>query len=140
MSILGGRTPTIAEIAEYSQEKPEDIRFYLKAAQIPFSLDKELEEGEETTSGDLIEDESSSTLEFLLEKERAEQINKFLSILPPQEQKILILRYGLNSSDPKTFREIGEQLGAKQRMIAYKKNKAIARLRSTFAGQNASNF
>ena len=141
LSINKGRTPTIAEIAKYCPEKPEAISSYLKAAQIPFSLDMELGEDEDLTLGDLLEDRSSSTLEFLLEREKAEQVNYFLRILPPQEQKILILRYGLNlNSEPKTFREIAEQLGVSQSGITYQQTKAIARLRSSFASQNASNL
>ncbi len=141
LSILQGRTPKIAEIAEYCTEKPEAISSYLKAAQIPFSLDRELGEGEEATFGDFLEDRSTSTLEFLLEKERAEKVNYFLRILPPQEQKILILRYGLNlNSEPKTFRQIADELGVSQSRINHHKTRAIAKLRSSFAGQNASNF
>ncbi len=139
LSINKGRTPTVAEIAKYCQEKPEAISSYLKAAQIPFSLEQELGEGEETTFGDFLEDRSISTLEFLLEKERGEKVNYFLRSLPPQEQKILILRYGLNS-EPKTFRQIAEELGSSQSGIIYQQTRAIAKLRSTFAGQNASNF
>lgn len=137
LSINKGRTPKITEIAKYCAEKPETISSYLKAAQIPFSLDQERGEEKDLTLGDLLEDRSTSTLEFLLEKERGEKINYFLRSLPPQEQKILILHYGLNS-EPKTFREIAEQLGGSQSGIIHKQTREISKLRSSFA--DASNF
>ncbi len=85
-------------------------------------------------------------LEFIRETEKAEQINKFLRILP-SKQKILILRYGLNLK-PKTFRKIAEELGVKQRIITSKKTRAIRRslaLRDRqaafrFCGSKRSNF
>ena len=123
LSILQGRTPTIAEIAEYSQENSEAINSYLQVAQIPFSLEQELGEDEDLTLSDYLEDRSISTLEFILEREKAEQVNYFLRSLPPQEQKILILRYGLNS-EPKTFRQIAEELGGSQSGIIYQQTRA----------------
>ncbi len=137
LSISQGRTPKITEIAKYCQKNADEIRFYLKAAQIPFSFALEPGKGEGLTLLARLEDKSPQPLELLLEKEKRARITELFQNLNQQEQKILVLYYGLNS-EPQSCPEIATHFGVGGASISQKKNKAIAKLRSSFA--DASNF
>ena len=139
LSIKKGRTPTIAEIAKYCQEKPEAISSYLKAAQIPSSLDRTVGQDEDSPLGQFLEDKSAQPFELLLEKEMPERIAELFQDLKPQEGKVLVLRYGLNS-EPQTYQKIATQFGLSRERIRQKEKEAIAKLKKTWKDKTASYF
>ena len=139
LSINKGRTPKIAEIAEYCQEKPAAITSYLKNAQIPTSLDKTVGQDEDAPLGQFLKDKSAQPFELLLEKETPERIAELFQDLKPQEGKVLVLRYGLNS-EPQTYQKIATQLGLSRERIRQKEKEAIAKLQETWKEQTASYF
>ncbi len=139
LSILQGRTPTVAEIAKYCTEKPQTITSYLKNAQIPTSLDKTVGQDEDAPLGQFLEDKSAQPFELLLEKETPERIAELFQDLKPQEGKVLVLRYGLNS-EPQTYQKIATQLGLSRERIRQKEKEAIAKLKKTWKDKTASYF
>ena len=138
LSLEKGKTPKLTEIAEYLGEEPEVIRFYLEASRLPTSIDRIVGEDEYSTLGQFLEDKSPRPLELLLENEEPERMAELFQDLTHQERKVLVLRYGLNA-EPQTYNKIGSQFGLSRERIRRQEKEAIAKLRSSFAGRNASN-
>lgn len=139
LSISKGKTPRVSEIAQYLGKNPDDIRFYLKAAQIPFSFERELGEERDFTLGNLLKDKSPQPFELLLENEKPKRLSELFKDLNPQERKILVLYYGLNS-EPQSYQKIATQFGLSRGRIRQKKTKAISKLKETWKEQTASYF
>ncbi len=139
LSIEKGRTPKVSEIAEYLYEKPEIVRFYLEASRLPTSLDRTVGQDEDSPLGQFLEDESAQPLELLLENEAPERMAELFRDLKPQERKVLVLRYGLNS-EPQSHQKIATQLGVSKQAIGQKEKKAIAKLKESWKDKTASYF
>jgi RNA polymerase primary sigma factor len=101
-----GREPTSAELSKDSGIPLQYVEQVLSLPEEPVSLD--LSNGEENWKlEDLIADEKSPTpIDSLFEKELVGHIRKLLSGLPPREEKILRLRYGIGGDGEYTLEEI----------------------------------
>lgn len=102
-----GREPTVSELAAASGEPQEELVFLLDAASPVHSLS-------EPMNGDSSA-EDSFTLEHVLCEDENEidrltdrlSLKQAVSALPPQEQRILKLRYGRQLSQQQTARILG---------------------------------
>ncbi|MGN0771823.1 MAG: RNA polymerase sigma factor RpoD [Christensenellales bacterium] len=125
-----GREPSAAEIAEkmgISEEKVIEIQ---KIAQDPVSLEKPIGEEEDSHLGDFIEDNSSvSPAEKAEAAMLREHLLQVLSTLTPREQEVLIMRYGINDSRPKTLEEVGKEFNVTRERIRQIEAKALRKLR-----------
>ena len=70
--------------------------------------------------------------EDLDRKIRYEQLYKYIKTLPERERKILLLRYGLNGSEPQTQREVAQKLGISRSYVSRIEKKALQTLRRQF--------
>ena len=125
-----GREPSAAEIAEkmgISEEKVIEIQ---KIAQDPVSLEKPIGEEEDSHLGDFIEDNSSvSPAEKAEAAMLREHLLQVLSTLTPREQEVLIMRYGIKDSRPKTLEEVGKEFNVTRERIRQIEAKALRKLR-----------
>ena len=119
-----GREPSAAEIAE-KMGITED-----KIAQDPVSLEKPIGEEEDSHLGDFIEDNSSvSPAEKAEAAMLREHLLQVLSTLTPREQEVLIMRYGIKDSRPKTLEEVGKEFNVTRERIRQIEAKALRKLR-----------
>lgn len=65
-------------------------------------------------------------------KIKCEQLYKYLKKLSAREQKILLLRYGLNGREPQTQREVAQQLGISRSYVSRIEKKALETLHKEF--------
>ncbi|MGN0765619.1 MAG: RNA polymerase sigma factor RpoD [Christensenellales bacterium] len=125
-----GREPSAAEIAEkmgISEDKVIEIQ---KIAQDPVSLEKPIGEEEDSHLGDFIEDNSSvSPAEKAEAAMLREHLLQVLSTLTPREQEVLIMRYGIKDSRPKTLEEVGKEFNVTRERIRQIEAKALRKLR-----------
>ncbi len=125
-----GRDPSPAEIAKamgISEEKVIDIQ---KIAQDPVSLEKPIGEEEDSHLGDFIEDTSSvSPVERAETSMLREHLFQALNTLTPREQEVIIMRYGLKDSRPKTLEEVGREFNVTRERIRQIEAKALRKLR-----------
>jgi RNA polymerase primary sigma factor len=104
------------------------------AARASTSLDQPLGEHEDGVFGDLLAIEGPLPEERVGETLRNEALAKALALLGERERAVLVLRYGLNESEPKTLDAIGRRLGVSRervRQLETEALKCLARLPET---------
>lgn len=128
------REPTNQELAKEMDMDVEKIEYIQKIKQDITSLDagigRDGEEGEESTLGDFIEDEDttspeeSATVQLL-----KEQVREILSTLSDRERKILEMRFGLNGTKSHTLEEVGLEFAVTRERIRQIEAKALMKLK-----------
>ncbi len=125
-----GREPTPEEIAEKMDISVDRVREILKISQEPVSLETPIGEEEDSHLGDFIQDENApipaDAATFTLLKE---QLQEVLGTLTPREQKVLILRFGLEDGRSRTLEEVGKEFNVTRERIRQIEAKALRKLR-----------
>ncbi len=125
-----GRDPTAEEIGEQLGLSPEKVRQVIKVSQVPISL--ELPMGEEADShlGDFIEDHNAiQPLDSASKQLLKDQISEVLLTLPPREQRVLQLRFGLEDGRARTLEEVGLEFKVTRERVRQIEAKALRKLR-----------
>lgn len=127
------REPTIDELAEELEMEPEKVEYVIKIKQDITSLDAGIgRDGDEEDSvlGDFIEDEDSATPEETAANQLLkEQVQSILSTLSDREQKIIKMRFGLETGKSHTLEEVGQEFAVTRERIRQIEAKALAKLR-----------
>ncbi len=125
-----GREPKPEEIADKMQIPVERVREILKISQEPVSLETPIGEEEDSHLGDFIQDENapapSDAAAYTLLKE---QLQDVLGTLTEREQKVLILRFGLEDGRARTLEEVGKEFNVTRERIRQIEAKALRKLR-----------
>lgn len=84
--------------------------------------------------GDFIEDTSPTPEEEAMITNRREVIASYLrEYLSPREQRVIILRFGLESGRPMTLEEVGREYGITRERTRQVEARALRKLKSQFA-------
>ena len=125
-----GREPTPEEIAKEMEIPVERVREILKISQEPVSLETPIGEEEDSHLGDFIQDDNvpvpAEAATFTLLKEQLEDV---LGTLTEREQKVLILRFGLEDGRSRTLEEVGREFNVTRERIRQIEAKALRKLR-----------
>ena len=125
-----GREPTPEEIAEELDMPVERVREILKISQEPVSLETPIGEEEDSHLGDFIQDDNvpvpADAATFTLLRE---QLGEVLDTLTEREQKVLILRFGLEDGRGRTLEEVGKEFNVTRERIRQIEAKALRKLR-----------
>ena len=125
-----GREPTPEEIAAELDMPVERVREILKISQEPVSLETPIGEEEDSHLGDFIQDDNvpvpADAATFTLLKEQLEEV---LGTLTEREQKVLILRFGLEDGRARTLEEVGKEFNVTRERIRQIEAKALRKLR-----------
>jgi RNA polymerase primary sigma factor len=129
-----GREPTLEEVAEGAGLPLRQALEVRAAARASTSLDQPLGEQEDALLGDLVAGEGPLPEERVENTLRNEALAEALELLGERERAVIVLRYGLCDSEPKTLGEIGRGLGVSRervRQLETQALKQLARLRET---------
>ena len=136
-----GREPTPEEIAEEMDMPVERVREILKISQEPVSLETPIGEEEDSHLGDFIQDDNvpvpADAATFTLLKE---QLDEVLSTLTEREQKVLILRFGLEDGRARTLEEVGKEFNVTRERIRQIEAKALRKLRHPSRSRKLKNY
>jgi len=125
-----GRDPTSEEIGKKMQLPGEKVREIVKAAQFPISLESPIGEDGDAHLSDFIEDRNSIPPADAASKQLLkEKIGEVLSELTPREQRVLILRFGLEDGRSRTLEEVGLEFNVTRERIRQIEAKALRKLR-----------
>lgn len=117
---------TLQEAAVACGVSMEDIELTRTALSLT-SLDQcPVEDGESLAA--MVRSEEQSPDEALIERSRLEDLERVMAHLPPIDQKILRLRYGLQGPEL-TLAEIGKRLGVCRERVRQREKRALNRLR-----------
>jgi RNA polymerase primary sigma factor len=125
-----GREPTPEEIGDRMGLTGERAREILKVSQFPLSLESPVGENGEAHLGDFIEDTRSVTpAETASRQLLKDEIATALSDLTPREQRVLVLRFGLEDGRGRTLGEVGVEFHVTRERIRQIEAKALRKLR-----------
>lgn len=125
-----GREPTDEEIAQQLGWPVTRVKQVKNVAREPISLETPIGEEEDSILGDFIEDKevenpANQTAFTLLQ----EQLRTVLNTLPPREQEVLKMRFGLEDGYSLTLEEVGLYFDVTRERIRQIEAKALRRLR-----------
>ena len=125
-----GREPTDEEIAEQLGWPVNRVKQVKSVSREPISLETPIGEEEDSSLGDFIEDKevenpAVQTAFTLLQ----EQLRSVLNTLPPREQEVLKMRFGLEDGYSLTLEEVGLYFDVTRERIRQIEAKALRRLR-----------
>ncbi len=124
-----GRTPTTTEIAQALDLQPDEIRQYWLSARQPVSLEMRVGSELDTELQDVLEDDGLSPESYTMQKSLNQDIQNLLSKLPPQQQEILILRFGLTDGNELSLAAVGERIGISRERVRQLEQQALNTLR-----------
>jgi RNA polymerase primary sigma factor len=123
-----GREPTLEEIAEEASLAIEQAKEVKAAAHASTSLDQPVGDQDDAVFGDFVAGEGPTPDEQVEVLLRSQALARALAALSDRERRVLILRYGLDNSDPKTLEEIGRRLDLTRERVRQIEGQALKRL------------
>ena len=135
------REPTDEEIAQQLGWPVSRVKQVKNVAREPISLETPIGEEEDSLLGDFIEDTSvdnpaNQTAYNLLK----EHLNEVLNTLPPREQEVLKMRFGLDDGYSLTLEEVGLYFQVTRERIRQIEAKALRRLRHPRRSQGLRDY
>ena len=123
-----GREPTLEEIAEEASLPIQQAHEVRAAARASASLDQPVGEAEDAVFGDFVAGDDPLPEEEVEVSLRSQALSAALLSLQERERQVLVLRYGLDDSEPKTLEEIGRRLGLTRERVRQIELESLRRL------------
>jgi RNA polymerase nonessential primary-like sigma factor len=124
-----GRAASIAELADFLELTPKQVRDYLERSRHPLSLDLRVGDNQDTELGDLLEDDGPLPEDFATYSSLQLDLENLMAELTPQQREVLILRFGLNDGQPLTLAKIGTLLKISRERVRQIEREALTKLR-----------
>jgi RNA polymerase sigma factor (sigma-70 family) len=123
-------------------EMPLDkVQKMLKVVKEPISLETPIGDEEQSSLGDLVEDElTPSPVEAAIRGNLGELTIKVLATLTPREEQILRMRFGIGQKTDCTLEEVGKLFAVTRERIRQIEAKALRKLRQTGRSRKLEGF
>ena len=130
-----GRTPTPEEVALELEIPKKKLKIVKKAIQL-YNTNPQTDQPDGTwTLGEVLpDDKNKGPDDELMENDNLKHVFKMLDKMDPREATILRMRFGLDDSEPKTLKEIGEALGLTRERVRQIEGDALNRLNRSLNG------
>ena len=127
---LSERMKTISDELGLSYEEVKECLIIKNNYLTYSSLNSPIGEDEESELGDLLSvDETEQTDEVAMQIFLREQLQEVLQTLTEREQKILVLRFGLEDGHARTLEEVGQLFNVTRERIRQIEEKALRKMR-----------
>ena len=124
-----GRTPTPEEIARVLGLAKKKLPIIKKAIKIYNSTPQTDQADAGWSLGEMIEDERMKTPEDeLLEHDALRHVREMLETMDQREATVLRMRFGLDNMEPRTLKEIGEELCLTRERVRQIETEALGKL------------
>ena len=129
------RTPTPEEIARVLGLPKKKVPIIKKAIKI-YNATPQTDQSEAGwTLGDMVTDERQlSPDEALVESDSLKHVMKMLDTMDVREASVLRMRFGLDHHEPKTLKQIGEQLGITRERVRQIETEALGKMAESMQG------
>jgi len=125
-----GHQPNIKSVVMKAGISEYNVKNAIRLMQNDIHLDKLVYEDNDITIKDTIEDKNTiSPYQEALNNSLNNKLDTLFDNLNDRESEILKLRYGLNLSEPKTLKEVGDLIGVTSEYVRQIQDKAIIKLR-----------
>ena len=130
-----GRTPTPEEVGRVLGLPRKKLPIIKKAIRI-YNLTPQTDQAEAGWSlGEMVMDERTRTPEEeLVEHDNLAHVMRQLRTMDPREATVLRMRFGLEDSEPRTLKEIGETLGLTRERVRQIETEALGKLAESLEG------
>lgn len=137
-----GRPPTVAELSEALEISEEKVYKVMAIAKNPLSTETPIgDDGDETHLGDIIPDNDMITpLESADEDSRHEIIEEVMGELTAREQKVLRMRFGVDTDTDHTLEEVGRQFNVTRERIRQIESKALRKFQQSGRKRNLESY
>ena len=125
-----GREPKPEEVADVMNLPVSKVREIMGFALEPVSMETPIGDEEDSHLGDFLQDFNAkipvnSAMDLLLH----DQLMEILKSLTEREQKVILLRFGLEDGKPRTLEEVGKVFGITRERIRQIEAKSLRKLR-----------
>lgn len=127
-----GYYPSVNEIAEatsFSQKKIKDLQNNIEIFSIDEQLRTDYNEQELLDWYSLIANDEINLNETIESKERQTIIKELITNLSPDQQYIILHRYGFDNNDIMTFQEISDDLNVSRQAVEQNEKRALEKLK-----------
>jgi RNA polymerase primary sigma factor len=125
-----GRIPTTEEIGKCLGMSQDKVIWILNSSQFPVSLEAPVGDEGDATLSDFMEDTQSITpVESASKGLLREAVYNTLAELTPREQRVLVLRFGLEDGRSRTLEEVGLEFHVTRERIRQIEAKALRKMR-----------
>lgn len=131
-----GRQPSRAELAQAVGMSETQLTDLLQSMVDPVSLDAPMGEHSERRLSEIIpSEETQGPSARVFRRAIQEEIGRALKSLPPREQQVLELRFGLNGYEPHTLEAVGKALHITRERARQLETQSLEKLRGNHAGE-----
>lgn len=124
------REPTTREIAQHLEIADERVRELIIWAERIYSLDAPLSDEDESTIGDIVQDDHALGPAEATERDQLRrEVRRMLEGLNPRERAVIELRFGLADDRDHTLEEVGRHLHVTRERVRQIEERAIRKLR-----------
>jgi RNA polymerase primary sigma factor len=135
------RMPTLEELAERTQLRPEEVEALLMASGDDVSLSAAVGEEGGLELGDTLEQDVIPSVESQMMRSSFEaRIQLMVADLDEKEREVIRMRFGLDGEDPRTLQEIGETMDLSRERIRQIESRAKEKLRRSREAQGLRGY
>ncbi|MCJ8332047.1 MAG: sigma-70 family RNA polymerase sigma factor [Lentisphaeria bacterium] len=132
-----GRQATDTEIAEHLDFTKRTVQGLKLADLKTFSIHDPIQKGEEGNFEEIIPDPNTSTPDVIIEdNESLQRLKGLITRLDERERTILVMRYGLDGSRPKTLEEVSKIIGRTRERVRQIQMQSLKKLKSMIDDEN----
>ena len=126
-----GREPKPIEVAKVMGIPVAKVREIMRFALEPVSMETPIGDEDDSHLGDFLQDANAKVpVNFAMDVLLHDQLMEVIKSLTEREQKVILLRFGLEDGKPRTLEEVGKVFGITRERIRQIEAKALRKLRN----------